>query len=105
MSNASSLLPSLYNLCLIWFLYNLETNICRNIQKIESLVRQQGLPISQKIYNMIKRLKTPEEFEKYFPGFLAFIDSQQIPRSKIKWRGKYAIPERRKDIGKDFDYG
>ncbi len=29
-----------------------------------------------------KRLKTPEEVEQYFPGFLAFIDctEQQIPR-------------------------
>jgi len=29
-------------------------------------------------------LKTPDEVEKYFPGFLAFIDSteQQIPRPK-----------------------
>ena len=41
------------------------------------------IPIPQKIYNITKRLKTPEEVEKYFPGFLAFIDSteqQQIPR-------------------------
>src|SRR4051812_41658808 len=58
-----------------------QSNICRNIQKIESLVRQ-CLPIPQKIYNITKRLKTPDEVEKYFPGFLAFIDSteQQIPR-------------------------
>jgi hypothetical protein len=40
------------------------------------------VPIPQKIYNITKRLKTPDEVEKYFPGFLAFIDSteQQIPR-------------------------
>ncbi len=38
--------------------------------------------IPQKIYNKTKRLKTIEEVEKYFPGFLAFTDSteQQIPR-------------------------
>ena len=43
-----------------------------------------------------KRLKTPEEVEKYFPGFLAFIDctEQQIPRpidkkeEKIFYSGK-----------------
>ncbi len=37
---------------------------------------------SKKIYQITKRLKTPEEVEKYFPGFLAFIDSteQQISR-------------------------
>ncbi|HEY6537289.1 MAG TPA: hypothetical protein VIY08_16065 [Candidatus Nitrosocosmicus sp.] len=40
------------------------------------------MPIPQKTYYQIKRLKTPEEVERYFPGFLAFTDSteQQIPR-------------------------
>jgi hypothetical protein len=75
----------LYITCtLAGFLFDLnQSNICRNIQKIESLVRQ-CLPIPQKIYNITKRLKTPDEVEKYFPGFLAFIDSteQQIPRPK-----------------------
>jgi hypothetical protein len=44
---------------------------------------RQCLPIPQKIYPITKRLKTPAEaVEKYFLGFLAFIDSreQQIPR-------------------------
>jgi hypothetical protein len=64
------------------FLFDLDqSNVCRNIQKIENLVIQ-CVPIPQKIYNKTKRLKTIEEVEKYFPGFLAFIDSteQQIPR-------------------------
>jgi len=64
------------------FLFNLDqSNICRDIQKIESLARQ-CLPIPQKIYNITKRLNTSEEVEKYFPGFLSFIDctEQQIPR-------------------------
>lgn len=64
------------------FLFDLDqSNICRDIQKIESLIRK-CVPIPQKLYNITKRLKTPEEVEKYFPGFLAFIDSteQQIPR-------------------------
>ena len=48
------------------------------------------LPIPQKIYNITKRLKTLDEVEKYFPGFLAFINSteQQIPRSKNKRKRK-----------------
>jgi hypothetical protein len=48
------------------------------------------IPIPQKIYNKTKRLKTPEEVEKYFPNFLAFIDSteQQIPRPVDKERRK-----------------
>jgi hypothetical protein len=58
------------------FLFDLDqkSNICRDIQKIEGLVRQ-CLPIPQKVYPITKRLKTPaEDMEKYFPGFLAFID-------------------------------
>ena len=76
----------LYITCtLAGFLFDLDqSNICRDIQKIESLIRQ-CLPIPQKIYNITKRLKTLDEVEKYFPGFLAFIDctEQQIPRPEI----------------------
>ena len=64
------------------FLFDLDqSNICRDIQKIEGLIKQ-CLPIPQKIYNITKRLRTLDEIEKYFPGFLSFIDSteQQIPR-------------------------
>jgi hypothetical protein len=48
------------------------------------------LPIPQKIYNKTKRLKTLEEVEKYFPGFMAFIDctEQQIPRPVDKNKRK-----------------
>ena len=61
----------------------------RDIQKIESLIRQ-CLPIPQKIYNITKRLKTLEEVERYFPGFMAFIDctEQQIPRPADNKRKK-----------------
>ncbi|MER5175750.1 MAG: transposase family protein [Candidatus Nitrosocosmicus sp.] len=78
------------------FLFDLDqSTVCRDIQKIASLIRK-CLPIPQKIYRITKRLKTPEEVEKYFPGFMAFIDSteQQIPRpadnkrKKIFYSGK-----------------
>jgi hypothetical protein len=60
------------------FLFNLDqNNVCRDIQKIDSLVRQ-WLPIPQKIYKLTKRLKTQEEVEKCFPGFLDFIDSTEL---------------------------
>jgi hypothetical protein len=64
-----------------------QSNICRDIQKIESLVRQ-CIPIPQKIYNITKRLRTVDEVEQYFPGFISFIDSseQQIPRPVDKRR-------------------
>ncbi len=64
------------------FLFDLDqSNICRDIRKIESLIRQ-CVPIPQKTYRITKRLKTLQEVEKYFPDFLAFTDSteQQIPR-------------------------
>jgi hypothetical protein len=64
------------------FLFDLDqSNICRDIQKIERLTRA-CIPIPQKIYKKTKRLRNTEEVEQYFPGFLAFIDctEQQIPR-------------------------
>jgi hypothetical protein len=64
------------------FLFGLDqSNICRGSQKIESLIRQ-CLPIPQKIYTIIKRLRTLDEAERYFPGFLDFTDctEQQIPK-------------------------
>ncbi len=59
------------------------------------------VPIPQKIYKITKRLKTPEEVEKYFPGFIAFIDSteqQQIPRPADKRRRRCIYSGKRKDI-------
>ncbi len=51
---------------------------------------RQCLPIPQMLYSITKRLKTPEEVEKYFPGVLAFIDctEQQIPRPVDKEKRK-----------------
>jgi hypothetical protein len=67
---------------LVGFLFDLDqSNVCRNIQKIERLIRK-CTPIPQKIYSITKRLRTVDEVEQYFPGFTSFIDSteQQIPR-------------------------
>ena len=72
------------------FLFDLDqSNVCRDIQKIEPLVRK-CVPIPQKMHRLSKRLRTPEEVEKIFPGFLSFIDctEQQIPRPKNKTRRK-----------------
>ena len=72
------------------FLFDLDqSNICRDIQKLESLIRK-CLPIPQKIYHITKRLRTLDEIEKYFPGFMSFIDSteQQIPRPVDKRKRK-----------------
>jgi hypothetical protein len=57
------------------FLFDLDqSNLCRDIQNIEPLLIRNCLPIPQKIYNITKRLRTPDEIEKYFPSFLSFID-------------------------------
>jgi hypothetical protein len=82
------------------FLFDLDqSTVCRDIQKIEKLVRE-CVPIPQKIYGITKRLKTTEEVEQYFPGFLAFIDSteQQIPRPVDKKEERCIIQAKRKDI-------
>ena len=82
------------------FLFDIDqSNIYRDIQKIENLIKK-CIPIPQKLYNKTKRLRTAEEVEKYFPGFLAFIDSteQQIPRPIDNRDARYSIPTRRKDI-------
>jgi hypothetical protein len=82
------------------FLFDLDqSNACREIQKIERVVRQ-CLPIPQKIYNITKRLKTLEEVEQYFPSFLAFIDSteQRIPRPIDKRRKKENYSSKKKTI-------
>ncbi len=79
------------------FLFDLDqSNICRDIQKIEQLDKKMHTNFTERYTTYTKRLKTPEEVEKYFPGFLTFIDSteQQIPRPidnnkrKIFYSGK-----------------
>ena len=59
------------------------------------------MPIPQKLYNITKRLKTPEQVEKYFPGFLSFIDctEQQIPRPVDKNRRKTFYSGKKKKHG------
>ncbi len=81
------------------YLFNLDqSNVCRDIQKIEGLIRQ-CLPIPHKLYKITKRrLKTKEEVEQYFPGFMAFIDTteQQIPHPENKTRKKLYYLDKRK---------
>ena len=90
------------------FLFGLDqSNICRDIQKMEPLIRNY-LPTPQKIYNITKRLKTPQEVEKYFPGFLSFIDctEQIIPRPTDNKRKKiFYSGKKKKTYGKNTDYG
>jgi hypothetical protein len=81
------------------FLFDLDqSNICRDIQKIERLTRK-CVPIPQKTYNITKRLPTQKEVEQYFSGFLAFIDcteQQQIQRPTDKDRRKTSYSGKKK---------
>ena len=89
------------------FLFDLDqSNICRDIQKIERLIRK-CLPIPQKIYNLTKRLQTLDEIEQYFPGFISFIDSteQQIPRPVDKKKQNILFWQEKKTYYKETDYG
>ncbi len=92
------------------FLFDLDqSNICRDIQKIESLIRK-CVPIHERHINITNRLKTPEAVEKYFSGFLSFIDSteqQQIPRpAMIEKDERYTTRARKKrHTIQESDYG
>ena len=72
-------------------------HIYRDIEKIESLIRE-CLPIPQKLHKVTKRLKTKEEVEQYFPGFMAFTDcsEQPIPRPKNRLRRRLYYSGKRK---------
>ena len=62
----------------------------------------------QKVYNITKRSRTPEQVEKYFPGFLAFIDSteQSIPRPADKNKRKifYSGKKKRHTVKNQLTY-
>ena len=74
-----------------------QSNVYRDIQKIEGLIRQ-CLPIPQKLYKVTRRLKTKEEVEQYFPGFIAFVDvtEQPIPRPENRLRRRVYYSGKRK---------
>jgi hypothetical protein len=83
------------------FLFDLDqkSNVCRNIQKIENLVRQY-IPIPQKIYNKTKRLRTPEDVEKYFPGLwlLPIVQNNRNKDLRTRIEERISTLARRKDI-------
>jgi hypothetical protein len=85
---------------LIEFLFGLnQSNVCRDIQKIEGWIRC-CLPIPQKLYKVTsRRLKIKEEeVERYFPGFLAFVDvtEQPIPRPENRLRRRIYYSSKKK---------
>jgi DDE superfamily endonuclease/Helix-turn-helix of DDE superfamily endonuclease len=76
------------------FLFDLDqSNVYRDIRHIEPLVKR-CIPLPERLYNIIRRLRTVEEVKKYFPEFKAFIDvtEQEIqrPKDKNKKRNYYS---------------
>jgi hypothetical protein len=66
------------------FVFNLDqSNILKDIRILEPLVKE-CIPLPEKLHEMARRARTPQEVERYFPGFKAFIDAteQEIPRPK-----------------------
>ena len=89
------------------FLFDLDqSNIWRDIQKIEPLVRK-CVPIPQKMHKTTKRLPTPEEVERHFPGFLPFTDctEQQCHGLKKKKKKNALFRQEEKACRKDTAYG
>ena len=64
------------------FLFDLDqSNICRDIQKIEPLIRK-CIPIPQKIYNITKRIQAPAEEVEQFSRLSIFHRSHRTADSK-----------------------
>lgn len=66
-----------------------QSTVFRDMRILEPLVKE-CIPLPEKIYAATRRARTPEEVERYFPGFIAFIDGteQEIPRPKSKAKRK-----------------
>lgn len=87
---------------LLGFVFNLDqSNVLKDIRMLEPLVKE-VVPLPQKLYEMVRRARTPEEVEKFFPGFRAFIDAaeQEIPRPKnaLKRKTHYSGKRRRHTV-------
>jgi len=71
------------------------------MRKLEPLVRE-VMPIPERIYAAARRVNTPEEVERYFPGFKVLIDAteQEIPRPgrSDKRRSHYSGKKKRHTV-------
>ncbi len=83
---------------LLGFIFNLDqSNVLKDIRILEPLVKE-SIPLPRKLHQMARRARTPEEVEKFFPGFRAFIDAteQEIPRPKDSRKRKSHYSGKRK---------
>jgi len=85
-------------LAMVQFLFDLDlSNVWRDIRYLEPVVRE-CIPLPQKIHDQVKRLRTSDEVERYFPGFKAFVDAteQEIPRPQNATKRKTHYSGKRK---------
>src|SRR5450759_2241947 len=87
---------------LLGFVFNLDqSNVLKDIRMLEPLVKE-CIPLPRKLHEMARRARTPEEAERYFPGFKAFIDAteQEIPRPKnsLKRKTHYSGKKKRHTV-------
>ena len=83
---------------LLAFLFNLgQTNVLKDIRMLELHVKE-VLPLPRKLHQKVRRLRTLDEVEAFFPGFKAFLDAteQEIPRPKAKGKRKTHYSGKRK---------
>ncbi|MDG6964325.1 MAG: transposase [Nitrososphaerota archaeon] len=84
---------------LLGFVVNLDqSNVLKDVRMLEPLVKR-VVPLPEKLHEMARRARTPEEVEKFFPGLRAFIDAteHEIPRPKssLKRRTRYSGKKKR----------
>jgi len=84
------------------FLFDLDqSNVLKDIRMIAPLVKE-CVPLPKKVYGRVRRVRTLEEVEEYFPGFKAMIDAleQEIPRPKDREKRKshYSGKKRRHTV-------
>ena len=66
---------------LLGFAFSLDqSNVLKDIRMLEPLVKE-CIPLPEKLHEMVRRARTIEEVERYFPGFRAFVDSTEDAKS------------------------
>ena len=82
-----------------------QSNVYRDTRYMESVISN-CIPLPQKLYNVMRRLRTVEEVEEYFPGFKAFIDSTeheiQRPKDTRKRKNYHSGKKKRHTVKTQF---
>ena len=88
------------------FLFDLDqSNVCRDISMLEPLTKL-CVPLPKKLYKRVRKLRTIDEVEDYFPGFKAFVDSTEheipSPKNKRKRKSYYSGKKKKHTVKTQF---